>query len=1294
MKPEDCPNFRAGRVPCACTDGEEEVQLLKRPRMQRGDNENGSNNPRCQIAGCTGDLTVLKGYHKRHRVCEEHARVSTIFHDGKVQRYCQQCGRFHVLADFDEGKRSCRRKLERHNTRRRHKNKDKGKGPSAPAPASAPRKPKKGDSQEQATEEGEDPPGNDATREGAAPLKEEPAVPAAAAAGEQERGPERPQQQQQPARKRAPPRSKRGEAVAPPLAAAAAAAAATTPAAAAGGLQDGHVMEAKQVSASLSVSCVLDGSVSNSLGGLLPPSSQSFQSLPFSNPSTEAADLAARHPGTSLTYAPLGLHVAASPRLDIGACRPGAEAPPPSMYSPHAGTGTAGGASTAGGADALPSGVAPFQPLSSDMWQAPGQLQGQLPPQTRHAAPSGSFLPGGVQSLTLSETSRGFAPHHLPSPSSSALNPGKLLGVAALSAASSNSAFAHALPRPPHPQSQPQPQPQLQACACGGGAAAHFPSTPAAHPGEGLPGFALEDGAGARAVGGSCGFPSLTSSTGPGLSSAPSHPHLHLDLAHSELLCPSQPQAQLQSPRDPAGASWQARHAEEQLLWARQQMQNAMQPPRYASATPSGRMSFKLYDWNPGDFPRRIRHQVQADVGGSLQALTQGPGAHFWGQGRMLVQVQQHLTSVDTGHIDYLGEIRPLDRPHLTGARPLCIVAGRATPVKLAGHNLRLPHTRVICSFGGRHVVNESVRPPEEDPEHEGAGTAAGKWWQRAHAREREREGELGQASELESFQFPSVRPGAVGTAFVEVEHGAGCSNFLPILVASEEVCREVQTLEHEILAEFASSMRQLEAAHGGALAGPDLEQAVKRASQALVAKEQEVRGLIADLGAVLHAAAEGEEDDQSQQQQQQGQVAGGEPAVHRMRRLPCEVARLQGLLHASVTRGWVAVTRSLLRAARRLSLSAAASPGSLPVPSSYSLVARAAGGVRWRGRGGAAGGDLAGPLPACGRAAGGASDVLTQVMVGPDGFSLLHRSVARGDVAVAELLLQFAAAEARACGGGGSSGAAARSALRAELKWWEIGYQSDAGLTVLHMAALQPQPSCERLLERLIAYSSQADLLAWTNARDARGKSPMDYALLAGNASANLLIARKLVSAPARASTGVAEGAGGGAALFASQLPSPAAAAAAAATTALCCRGPQARGGSDPASVAISVSSPGHLSQQYCYDLTDEAERLPLISPKGAGVGDGSEMGGGGAGRPRQYFFSSKLQDLRCSVANLQRFRVALGNEGYVGRRAMVTTAIVLSACVGICVALVHSDQLSLSIRRRLMSAFGPPDV
>lgn len=39
----------------------------------------------------------------------------------------RDAGRFHLLSNFDEGKRSCRRKLEKHNNRRRRKsNESKG----------------------------------------------------------------------------------------------------------------------------------------------------------------------------------------------------------------------------------------------------------------------------------------------------------------------------------------------------------------------------------------------------------------------------------------------------------------------------------------------------------------------------------------------------------------------------------------------------------------------------------------------------------------------------------------------------------------------------------------------------------------------------------------------------------------------------------------------------------------------------------------------------------------------------------------------------------------------------------------------------------------------------------------------------------------------------------------------------------------------------------------------------------------------------------------------------------------
>ncbi|GMI64115.1 SQUAMOSA PROMOTER BINDING PROTEIN-LIKE 7, squamosa promoter binding protein-like 7 [Hibiscus trionum] len=122
-----CSNFIAGRVPCACPEidaqmeklEEEEAGVPGKKRVRTG--RVGSGTCRCQVPGCGADITELKGYHRRHRVCLQCANSSTVLIHGETKRYCQQCGKFHLLTDFDEGKRSCRRKLERHNNRRRRK---------------------------------------------------------------------------------------------------------------------------------------------------------------------------------------------------------------------------------------------------------------------------------------------------------------------------------------------------------------------------------------------------------------------------------------------------------------------------------------------------------------------------------------------------------------------------------------------------------------------------------------------------------------------------------------------------------------------------------------------------------------------------------------------------------------------------------------------------------------------------------------------------------------------------------------------------------------------------------------------------------------------------------------------------------------------------------------------------------------------------------------------------------------------------------------------------------------------
>ncbi|KAH9708175.1 Squamosa promoter-binding-like protein 2 [Citrus sinensis] len=73
----------------------------------------------CQVEGCGLDLSSAKDYHRKHRVCENHSKSPKVIVGGLERRFCQQCSRFHGLSEFDEKKRSCRRRLSDHNARRR-----------------------------------------------------------------------------------------------------------------------------------------------------------------------------------------------------------------------------------------------------------------------------------------------------------------------------------------------------------------------------------------------------------------------------------------------------------------------------------------------------------------------------------------------------------------------------------------------------------------------------------------------------------------------------------------------------------------------------------------------------------------------------------------------------------------------------------------------------------------------------------------------------------------------------------------------------------------------------------------------------------------------------------------------------------------------------------------------------------------------------------------------------------------------------------------------------------------------
>ncbi|CAM0952250.1 unnamed protein product [Alopecurus aequalis] len=92
---------------------------LKRPRPGAGGGGGAGHCPSCAVDGCKADLSRCRDYHRRHKVCEAHSKTPLVVVAGREMRFCQQCSRFHLLGEFDEAKRSCRKRLDGHNRRRR-----------------------------------------------------------------------------------------------------------------------------------------------------------------------------------------------------------------------------------------------------------------------------------------------------------------------------------------------------------------------------------------------------------------------------------------------------------------------------------------------------------------------------------------------------------------------------------------------------------------------------------------------------------------------------------------------------------------------------------------------------------------------------------------------------------------------------------------------------------------------------------------------------------------------------------------------------------------------------------------------------------------------------------------------------------------------------------------------------------------------------------------------------------------------------------------------------------------------
>ena len=91
---------------------------------------------RCQGDDCQSDLSQAKRYYKRRKLCGNCISASSVVVGGVECRYCQQCSCLHNITDFDQARRSCRMKLEKHKLRARRARSSQGFPPARRASAS------------------------------------------------------------------------------------------------------------------------------------------------------------------------------------------------------------------------------------------------------------------------------------------------------------------------------------------------------------------------------------------------------------------------------------------------------------------------------------------------------------------------------------------------------------------------------------------------------------------------------------------------------------------------------------------------------------------------------------------------------------------------------------------------------------------------------------------------------------------------------------------------------------------------------------------------------------------------------------------------------------------------------------------------------------------------------------------------------------------------------------------------------------------------------------------------------
>uniref|UniRef100_A0A0D3EMS7 SBP-type domain-containing protein n=1 Tax=Oryza barthii TaxID=65489 RepID=A0A0D3EMS7_9ORYZ len=181
---------------------------------------------------------------------------------------------------------------------------------------------------------------------------------------------------------------------------------------------------------------------------------------------------------------------------------------------------------------------------------------------------------------------------------------------------------------------------------------------------------------------------------------------------------------------------------------------------------------FKLFGKEPNDFPSDLRAQLAADPAHWIQKLISLSTDTLWRTGWMYARVQDYLTLSCNGNLMLASPWQPAigNKHQILFITPIAVACSSTANFSVKGLNIAQPTTKLLCIFGGKYLIQEATEKLLDDTKMQ-----------------------RGPQCLTFSCSFPSTS----GRGFIEVEDHDQSSLSFPFVVAEEDVCSEIRTLEH-----------------------------------------------------------------------------------------------------------------------------------------------------------------------------------------------------------------------------------------------------------------------------------------------------------------------------------------------------------------------------------------------------------------------------------------------------------------------------------------------------------------